>query len=191
MSRAAQSLPHSSPSSVVEVLLTLERVGLECIGARALGSQELELRVASRRGDVDPGTAIQQAWPSRSSHLLLERLPDAVRARLLVRQGLWVAWQAPRTPVGRHAPERERQANRMVAYEVHKGEGDRDEEVVMAASPDQAAAYYAQGWGLTQGTLLTVAWEERTDPRRHTAAVSRQTRLFRVLNAGRVATLPG
>lgn len=181
---------HQSPHTVVGVLRVLEHVGLECIGARVLPGDEIELRVAMRLGLGDPGQAIQQAWPDRGSHLLMERLSDITRARLLVAHGVWVSWQASSDLHG-HSSRAPVPDHRLTAFEVRKGEGGSDEEVVMATSPDEAAAYYARGWGLDQGALVAVAWEEARGAHLHPALSGRHMRLYRVLPQGRVATLPG
>lgn len=172
----------------MDILLDLERAGLDCVGARVVGGGELELRVTPRGPATVAGEAVSRAFPGRISHMLWERLPEGTRARTQVTPGVWVSWResGPLAEVGAPAHDRER----LLAFEVAKGDGGADEEVVMAASPDEAATYYAQGWGLPQGALVSVAWEDRSGTR-HPALPARQTRFYRVIGAGRVATLPG
>lgn len=178
------SLPHTSSRSTAELLYRLAAAGLQCTGVIALSADEIELWVASQRDAVPTSDCVARGFPGAHSRIQVERRPDGLRFRLEVGPGFWISWS------GEPAPRSPNEEPRLLAFEVTRGDDARGEEVVMAGSPDEAASYYARGWGLPQGALVHVVWEDSVRGAAQALLPARQQRLFRVIGPGLVRILP-
>lgn len=169
---------------MAELLRRLSDGGLQCTGASATGLDEIDLWVGGLLEGTPTTELLARAFPGAMGGLVVQRRPEGQRLRLELAPGLWVSWsEAGPLPAEATAP-------RLQAYEVGLGdEAEAEaEEVVMAGTPDEAAGYYARGWGLRTGALVLVTWED-AGPQ---AAIldGRQQRLFRVVGPGLVRLLP-
>lgn len=175
----------ASTHSVASLLEHIDRVGLRVTGARSPGHGRIELEVCAGHGQGSVDRMVAQGWPQRQSHVVLHHHADGSHASMEVVEGIWLTWRQA-------GPERMDPAadRRLLAFEVGQGEDGVEEEVVMASTADEAATYYARGWGLPEGSLVSVVWRDLREPG-HARASARHDLLFRVVDAGRVVRLAG
>lgn len=153
-----------STRSLAEVLARLARSGLSCAGAGLRADGSVELRVQHEQRVERTGDAVRAGWPGAVASVHRERRSDATHHAVEVQPGLWLTWQVPlpRPSAATLAPP-PAQGDRLAAYHVGVSDQESDAEVVLASSPDEAAACYAEGWGLRPGTVLAVSEEPLGD----------------------------
>ena len=150
-----------STRSVAEVLARLVRADLSCVGAslRADGGVELLVRHVGR--DERTGDAVRDAWPGAVASMQREHGADSARYVVEAQPGLWLTWSGtatnpePAPPLSLPEPP----SDRLSAWHVGVSDADGDADVVLASTPDEAAACFAAGWGLEPGTILAVSEE--------------------------------
>lgn len=166
MPRRALAVPLQpvATRSLADVLTRIARLGLSCVGAGLRPDGSVELRVQHELRLERTGEAVRAGWPGAVASVQRERHGDATSHAVEVQPGLWLTWRVPAPrPSTRTPPPPPVRTDRLAAYHVGVSDQDGDAEVVLASSADEAAACYAEGWGLRPGTVLAVSAEPLGD----------------------------
>lgn len=179
---------------MAEVLARLQAAGLSCTGARVWNGDGVELIVDHAGGSQIIAEAVARQWPHRTASTIVERFHDGARVRVEIQPGVCLRWQRTTAQPRQTAPPRREPPppdNRMLAYEVGRSDGGDDLDVVLAGSPDEAARCFLEGWGVPDGAMLAVRWDD------HPGAIDPSLdrplphlRVFRVVH-GTVVRVPG
>lgn len=149
--------------ALADILARLARLGLSCVGAGLRPDGSVELRIQHEHRLERTGEAVRSGWPGAVASVHRERSGEASNHAVEVQAGLWLTWRVP-TPRPASPPAAPpRPADRLAAYHVGVSDQDGDSEVVLASSAGEAAACYAEGWGLRPGTVLAVSEEPLGD----------------------------
>lgn len=141
------------------------RAEVNCVGAGLRPDGAVELQLEHSKGQSRTGDAVRAAWPGALSSVLMEHTHEGPRFTIEVLQGLWLTWCAPARlaePAPLAPPPQPVPSGRLRAFHVAVSDADGDAEVVLASTPDEAAACFASGWGLSAGTVLAVVEEPVT-----------------------------